>query len=77
MEPTEQITEVQEIADMECRTVAFPPGRDSWLSPERVAYISKFAEMLFFIIGIPWLLIRFFTKPLDTMRIVGAAQAGG
>lgn len=75
MDPTQQIEDITQLG-IRKRTVCFPPGRESWFSPERVEYISRFAEALFFLIGIPWLLLRLFTKPMDTMRIVGAAQAG-
>lgn len=71
-EPTEHIRDLQEVELQP--TMTFPPGKSSWFSPERVSYVNQFAQMLFFLLALPYLIMRFFTSPFDTIRVVGEAS---
>lgn len=48
------------------KTVTFPPGKNSWLSPERVDYMSKLAQAIFLLMAFPYLFVRLVTKPAAT-----------
>lgn len=49
--------------DTEHRTVTFPPSKDSWISPERIDYMNKLLQTMFFVLALPYLFLRLVTKP--------------
>lgn len=78
MEPTEHIKTFQGEGRSEGKPrVLFPPGDSSWFSAERVEYLKNFFSMVFFALAFPYLMLRFFSSPLGTIRVVGQAQVGG
>lgn len=58
----------------EPRNVVFPPEQ-GWLTPKRVDYLNRLFQMIFFGIGIPYLLIRLLTDPLGTLKAAAPLTA--
>jgi hypothetical protein len=54
------------------RVVTFPPSKDSWLSPERMDYLTKALQALFFLLALPYLFARLIRNPPQTLA--GATQ---
>lgn len=52
----------------ERKAVTFPPGKDSWTSPERVDYAAKFLQVLFYLLALPYLFVRLVRNPPATLQ---------
>jgi len=77
MDPTQHIDEIKSRTERPRPTVHFPPDGDSWFTARRVEYLRDLFQMIVFAIAIPYLMMRFFKMPLDTIKVVGKAQVTG
>jgi hypothetical protein len=55
-------------SETEVKAVTFPPGKNSWTSPERVDYVAKFLQALFFLLALPYLFVRLIRNPPGTLQ---------
>lgn len=61
--------------ETEARTVTFPPAKTSLISPERVDYMAKLFQVLFFALSLPYLFYRLMTSTRGTLQGATAIHA--